>query len=334
MATAKKLPSGNWRVNLYTGKDLKGRRQYKSFTADTKKEAEFMAAEYNLKRKTKPADLTLGEAMERYISSKENVLSPTTINSYRIIKKYHFPALVNLKLSALDQVTIQQAINSLSADKTPKTVHNAHGLLSATLNMFVPEFRLTTKLPRKQKAFKELPAPEVIINLVKGTEIELPVLLALWCGYRMSEIQGFYKSDFKNNILTVNRVTVTVNGEQITKSSAKTYNSNRQNRVPKRIAELIRAVEGDRLVTLSGTAIYKRFVKLLEANGYKMTFHDLRHLNASVMLQLGIPDKYAMERGGWSTTSTLKSVYQHTFSEERKKVDDTIDNYFESFYEK
>lgn len=59
-----------------------------------------------------------------------------------------------------------------------------------------------------------------------------------------------------------------------------------------------------------------------------MTFHDLRHVNASVMVQLGVPDKYAMERGGWSTTSTLKSVYQHTFTTEREIIDKRIDDYF------
>ena len=36
-----------------------------------------------------------------------------------------------------------------------------------------------------------------------------------------------------------------------------------------------------------------------------------------------------MERGGWATNSTLKNVYQHTFSEERQRVDDAINNYFE-----
>ena len=45
MASAKKLPSGNWRVSLYIGLDEKGKRKYKSFTADTKKEAEFLAAQ-------------------------------------------------------------------------------------------------------------------------------------------------------------------------------------------------------------------------------------------------------------------------------------------------
>ena len=51
-------------------------------------------------------------------------------------------------------------------------------------------------------------------------------------------------------------------------------------------------------------------------------------MNASIMLALGIPDKYAMERGGWSSPAVLKSVYQHTFSAERKAADDKIDDYF------
>lgn len=46
------------------------------------------------------------------------------------------------------------------------------------------------------------------------------------------------------------------------------------------------------------------------------------------MLALGIPDKYAMERGGWSSPHVMKSVYQHTFSAERKAADDKIDEYF------
>ena len=48
------------------------------------------------------------------------------------------------------------------------------------------------------------------------------------------------------------------------------------------------------------------------------------------MLMLGIPDKYAMERGGWATNTTLKNVYQHTFDEERRKVDEQIDGFFQS----
>lgn len=46
MAKAKKLPSGSWRVRVYDGKDAAGKNIYRSFTAATKKQAEFLAAEY------------------------------------------------------------------------------------------------------------------------------------------------------------------------------------------------------------------------------------------------------------------------------------------------
>ena len=78
--------------------------------------------------------------------------------------------------------------------------------------------------------------------------------------------------------------------------------------------------------------IYKKFKKILIENNIKpeIRFHDLRHFNASIMLQLNIPDKYAMERGGWSTNNTMKNVYQHTFNKEREAVDTLVNNYFEN----
>ena len=60
-----------------------------------------------------------------------------------------------------------------------------------------------------------------------------------------------------------------------------------------------------------------------------ITLHMLRHINASVMLQLHVPDKYAMACGGWKTDATMKRVYQETFSKERERVDRMIDDYFE-----
>ncbi len=90
----------------------------------------------------------------------------------------------------------------------------------------------------------------------------------------------------------------------------------------------------DFIVPVSRKIVYDRFKKLIKKNDIDMTFHDLRHLNASIMLMLGVPDKYAMERGGWSTDSVLKSVYQQTFSSERKKIDSMIDSYFNSIISK
>ncbi len=60
-----------------------------------------------------------------------------------------------------------------------------------------------------------------------------------------------------------------------------------------------------------------------------MSFHNLRHINTSVMAMLNISEKYAQERGGWKTPFVMKNVSMHTFSKERIAVDDKIDNFFE-----
>ena len=58
-------------------------------------------------------------------------------------------------------------------------------------------------------------------------------------------------------------------------------------------------------------------------------FHDLRHANASIMLMLGVPDKYAMDRLGHSTNNTLKNIYQHTLDSKKEEVNASVNNYFE-----
>ena len=88
MATPKKLPSGQWRTLVFSHYDFltddkghpvidpktgkqKTKRIYESFTADTKKESAFMAAEYQMnKKRIQNGDLTVKEAMEEYIKTK------------------------------------------------------------------------------------------------------------------------------------------------------------------------------------------------------------------------------------------------------------------------
>lgn len=334
MATAKKLPSGNWRVRTFIKTDSNGKKVVKSFTAPTKKQAEYMATEYMMKNKQLQnlnSKITVGEAIDKYIGLKENILSPTTIGKYKCIRRNDLQGLMNIKLEQLTQEDVQREVNLECRRISAKSISSAHGLLSASLAIFYPDFRLHTTLPRIQKKIKQLPEPEEIIKVFDGSEIELPVLMGLMLGMRMSEIRGVRWKDIKGNILTIQNVIVTVDGKNIAQAKTKTNQSTRQLQLHDKIVELINQQErdGEYIIKLSGQAIYKRFVRRLEKAGLpKMTFHDLRHINASVMLKLGIPDKYAMERGGWSTNSTLKSVYQHTFSDERQVVDRKIDDYF------
>lgn len=327
---AQRLPSGAYRVRV----TIDGRRE--SITAPTADEAIYEAMALKTKHKNKKSNVTFGGALDDYIQSKQNILSPSTIDSYRRYGKHSLAELRDISLSELTPITIQKHFNLLAMKKSPKTVQNAHGLLVSVLNVYEPELamRLKTTLPKKQKRIKQLPDVQKILTAIIGSDIELPCLLAIWCSLRMSEIRGAKKSDVKDGILTIHSTILTVDGKNIERDMTKTIESTRQIRLPQRVQALITALpqEQEYLTTLSGQALYKRFVRLLARKGIedKMTFHDLRHLNASVMLALGIPDKYAMERGGWSTPHVMKSVYQHTFSTEREKIDNRIDAYFEN----
>ena len=50
------------------------------------------------------------------------------------------------------------------------------------------------------------------------------------------------------------------------------------------------------------------------------------------MLALNVPDKYAMERMGYSTPATLKKVYQHTMRDKQKEVANTINQTMNSLF--
>ena len=113
----------------------------------------------------------------------------------------------------------------------------------------------------------------------------------------------------------------------------KTVKSMRYVNLPAYIYALIQQVPHqsgtDHIVPFTPNTIRKRFKKLLEAHGLEeIRFHDLRHIFASTTAMLNIPEKYAMEMGGWSTPDVYKNVYQETCDSERNKADSVIDGYF------
>lgn len=365
MATAKKLPSGSWRCLAYshtekvldekTGK-WKDKRVYESFTSDDpslqgKREAEAAAALFQLnkskdikKKRPEYGSMTLTEAIDHYIETRVALnRSPTTIQDYRCIQQNGFQDLMDSKLKDLDENILQEAINvesrrvSRKRSKSPKPISakrlkNEWGLISAVLHKYCKgidfdEIELPQVLPR----VVELPTAREVLKIIHGTDIELPVLLAAWLSFSMSEVRGLTKSkSISGDYLTIREVVVDVNGEPYRKEMAKNPTRNRRHRIPPYIKQLIDAVEGDALVPMSGRALYHRWIKLQDENGMEhITFHDLRHLNASVMALLRVPDKYAQERGGWTSDQVMKKVYMQTFSDERERIDDLIDSYFE-----
>ena len=334
MAKARKLPSGNWNVRVFDGTDENGKEHFKSFTASTKKQAEYLAAEYAAKRKQRIESMTVGEAIDRYISAKDKVLSPATIYGYKKMRRNNLQSIMDIPIDRLTREQVQIAVNNESATHSAKTVINAHGLLSAALAMHNPDFVLRTTLPRKVKKLKrELPTSEDVMNAIHGSPAELPVLLALCMCLRMSEVRGIRKSAVDGKYLSIERVIVTVDGKAIEKELPKTDASRRIEELPDFLRDMILNQPTEYATTLSGKAIYSRFVRCMEKAGFTgVCFHDLRHISASDMHSQGIPDKIAAERGGWAGTQTMRQVYQHSFSADRKAADKKMNERYSKMY--
>ncbi len=332
MANAKQMPSGNWRVQVFLGTNAEGKKMKKSITAPTRWQAEMLAAEFLETVQTARSKFTVAQAVRGYIDSKKNVLSPSTVYCYEIILKNRLQMLMPLDIHDVDSFVMQRAINEEAATKTRKTIAEAKNLIGAALKMYGVNPQWNVTLPPKVPKVNELPTAEQVIRMIRGTEIELPCLLAMWLSLRMSEVRGLQFGDIKDGVLTIQRSKLYLGTQDVIRDLNKTYNSTRRLVVPAYIQSLIDRIphqsETDFIVPLGYKQIKNHLTRLAKANGYQLTFHQLRHLNASIMLMLGIPDKYAMERGGWSSNGVLKSVYQHTFSAERKLVDERIDGFF------
>lgn len=338
MAKAKKLRSGSWRCLVYDFTDADQKRHYKSFTADSKKEAEYLAAAYALtkKEKKKPANITLKEALEKYCDMKSNVLSPSTLYGYRKIGSSYMSGIIDMKLDDLNQKIIQQWVNDISRNHSPKTVQNAHGLLSAVLDVFAPDTILKTTLPQKIKPQLYVPSDDNIKELIEyvseiDKDMELAIYLAAFGTLRRSEVCALEAADVdrKKNVIQVRRAVVIDSDRQWIVKTTKTASSNRYIPMPAYVID--KFPTSGRVVNLMPDQVSQRFIKYLKRLDIPhFRFHDLRHYAASVMHAIGIPDQYIMQRGGWSSDKTLKNIYRGTMADYEEEFNNTVLNHFEA----
>ncbi|MGN0386293.1 MAG: hypothetical protein ACI4EX_10470 [Lachnospiraceae bacterium] len=114
--TPRKLPSGSWFVRVQVdGKTI-------PITKPTKKEAEqeAMALKSKAKHAALSSDKTLSQAIDDYISARENVLSPSTIAGYRKIQKLRFQNAMGKKVNDITSEKWQGYINAESKKFPPK----------------------------------------------------------------------------------------------------------------------------------------------------------------------------------------------------------------------
>lgn len=336
MPKAKKLPSGNWRVLLYIGKDETGKRIYKSFTDKDKRKALNDATTYLVSRKDANNYPKFLKAMKEYIELKRQVLSPSTIKSYIAISKRldkYYSSFIDKELDKITNEDIQKVINDLSTTSKPKTVRNYSGFIHSVLDSKGIILKKWT-LPQKIKPILNIPESETIkkvLEIAKDSEIYIPLVLAVTGPMRRGEIAALTIDDIKGNIIHVHKSMVMGDDNKYYIKAPKTYASDRYIELPTAVIEKIK--EQGYVTKLNPNQISLRFNRLLAKHNIKhFRFHDIRHYSASILHALGIPDSYIMTRGGWTTDNVLKNIYRHTLEEENKKVTEKANNHFSSLF--
>lgn len=330
LPTPQKLPSGMYRCQVM----VDGKRVSVVEADPDTAQAKAVALKSGLLQASKrPEALTVGEAIDRYIESKDAVLSPATVFGYRRIRENALPELMHVKLRDLTQERVQRAINTMSKTRSPKTVRNAHGLLSAVLSVYRPDMVLRTTLPQKDVKEVAIPTEEeiaLILQGCKGNKAELPIMLAIWLGLRASEIRGLTWSCIKDGRIHINKAIVEGEHGAVLKQP-KTVSGDRWIKAPDAILEIINQQPkiDEYIVHMDAKAMYDHFTRLCNKLGIKRyRFHDLRHTSASIAMMLGVPNKYNQQRMGHRTDNMLKNVYTHTIKSREDQYADLLDSYF------
>ncbi len=313
-----KLPSGSYRVRkMYQGKTYSVVFDEKP----TQKEALKAISDELDKVKNDYSKMTFVGAAKEYADMKKNVLSPRTIKDYVEMPKRLPEWFSKLRISDITQIDINRVVNELSKNKSPKTVRNYHGFISAVLGTFRPDMKIYTKLPQKAKIEPYTPSQDDVKQILKeinGTPLEIPITLACY-GMRRSEICALTLSDIDGDVVHINKALVQDQNKEWVVKTTKTEKSTRDIIIPQELANKIR-VQGF-VYDGNPNSITCQLSKVEERLCIPhFSLHKLRHFFASQMSSIGIADADIMRMGGWKSDYVMKTVYRHSMMEKEEKA--------------
>jgi len=216
------------------------------------------------------------------------------------------------------------------------------------------------EVPEKQKFIGSFYNQEEIgklLDIIKGSPIEAPVMFAIYYGLRRSEILGIKWSaiDLHNKTLTVRHkiVPLSDNGKFRLNKSDKLKNKSSYRTLPindnlhdflldlrnkqeenKKFAGNVYDNDYSEYVCVNELGnilmpnyVTKKFKELLQANGLRVIrLHDLRHSCASLLLHLGYNMKDIQLWLGHGDIGTTMNIYAHIEASRKISMLDGIQN--------
>lgn len=350
----RKTEDGRWRVQVDVGVTYDGKRDRRTRTFRTKREATAQEADWIDERdrmRGRFTRMTLGDFVaRRWWPSKERTLSPTSLVSYeQDLRLRVLPAFGHVEMDRIDRRAVQDMIDGCATYSTAK---RARDLLRAILNDAIDCGAAATNpaagrfnMPRK----KVKPAYEdggawlttfaehrAVLEAARGAgEVEKLLILGLCFGLRKEESLGLSVRDldFDRRILRVRYAYVQVTGGNELKRT-KTPESERDLPMSdyafERLSELVNGMEPDAPVCvardgrrLSPSTAGKQLRRWVERNDQpKITIKSLRHSFASACIDAGVDIAKVSAWLGHTNITTTLTRYVKT---RRKDLDAVTD---------
>ena len=300
------------------------------------------------------SDMLFADYLLEWLEIAKGRLAHATYGAYQgLLKSTIVPYFRKKKLTLreLEARHLQMFYSEMLRRVTPNTVIHYHAVIHSALKYAVKTDMLIQNVadkvdrPRKnsfQPVFLSADEMQKMFEALRGTKLELPVLVAAFYGLRRGEVVGLKWDaiDFERNTITIKHIVTNakIDGkcEIVCADRAKTKSSLRSLPLVSNIREKLLALreqqkenrrvcgncyskkyDGYVFVDAMGNIFNPRsvtanFSKLLEQNGLRhIRFHDLRHSCASLLLANDVPLKHIQEWLGHSDIGTTANIYSH-----------------------
>ncbi|MDC0763515.1 tyrosine-type recombinase/integrase [Brevibacillus sp. AG] len=354
-----------WWYQFYTGEIKNGSRERitkRGFR--TKKEAEkaMVEAQAALQKGEyiEPSKKMFQDYLNEWIKTKRN-LGEQTLELYESYLRTHIiPILGQIPILKLTAHDIEMFLNSLH-DKglSASTVKRIFSVVNASLNSAelkgIVAKNVANRVEKPQASSRRqlvVWEPEFVSDFLEKTRYAsrywIAVYLAVMTGMRQGEILGLRWSDidFENRNLTIQQ---TVNRHREIKDGAKTKKSVRSVALSPETIEVLKEhrklivqervelgpeYQNNDLVVCTQfggpttqRAIQKVWPSFLKKTGApKITFHDLRHTHASLLIKQGVHIKVISERLGHSSITITMDKYGHLMPNMQAEAADGLDS--------
>lgn len=345
MPKIEQLPSGSFRARVYAGTDPDGKKRYKSITGNSKKDVKLKIAEYEMSQNKNKysTNMTVRDAIKKYIEDRNAVISPATIKGYYTILNNRLKDIMDVKICNLTKANIQAAFNKDAERLKHKTIMNTHGLFNAALTTIDESLTFNITFPEEEEVEIVIPTEEEmqkIFKSAKGKTIETAIYLAAMLGMRRSEIAAlkWEDIDFDKKIMHIHTAEVIDVDNKIITKGTKKISSTRTVRIFEPVLQHLKSLPRDSEYVhkfKSPNNITHQFEYLLKKAGVpSYRFHDLRHYAVSAMLLVDMPKKYIASFVGHKTTYMIDKIYGHIMRDKKYQIMDAVDAYFSENFAK